>query len=357
MVNEKYGYEDELDEEPAEDPNEYVLLNSVDVAFKPSAWGVPEVKVIYSSAGKPLAFAAISNFNCSNKVRTALPVELFNHQLLEVDYRDPEELAKFMSEYGFIYSTVDRPIGGDATKRLVEDLAALDPCDQEAITQFEQNYGYMPSAGFSNSLWNWDEASAHYIELKEAVIGADAKLQQAQEGTNFLNKVRIRGLISIERAQYNFEEWLYCAKYIKAMACFKTRKELACALGESEISIMRRAANAINIIQRHLNGIHPSLDILDATTDEPYTTHFRQSPGNFQQALALQLWQFTLEAKTGYTICKECGQAFVHKQTKAKRSQSRSSSVFCCDKCKNRFAQREYRKSPGYKMKVKQGKK
>lgn len=140
------------------------------------------------------------------------------------------------------------------------------------------------------------------------------------------------------------------------MACYTTRKDLADALGEEELGLMRRAAGAVRILQRHSNGIHSSLDILDSTNDQLYTTNCKQSPGGFQQALALQLWQFTLEAKTGFTICKECGQPFVRKQTKAKKSQSRSSSVFCCDKRKNRFVQREYRKSPGYRMKAQQGK-
>lgn len=348
--------EEDFEEEYEEDPSEYVLLNSVDVAFKPASWGVPEVKVVYGASGEPLAFAAISNFNCSNKIRSGLPVEFFNHQLLEVDYKDPEKFAAFMSEYGFIPSLLTKPAGGADMRRLVESLASLDPYDWESVRQFESLYGYMPKAGPSEAYVGWDEISAHYAQLKEAVAEVDAKLRQAQEGKNILNEVRVRGLVSIERAQCNFEDWLYCAKYIKAMACFTTRKELADMLGEEEVGLMRRAAGAANIIQRHLNGIHPSLDIFDSTNNQLYTTHCKQSPGGFQQALALQLWQFTLEAKTAFTICKECGQPFVHKQTKKKKGQSRSSSVFCCDKCKNRFAQREYRKSPGYRMKSKQSK-
>lgn len=99
----------------------------------------------------------------------------------------------------------------------------------------------------------------------------------------------MRGLVSIEHAQHNFEDWLYCTKYIKAMACCKTRKDLADALGEEELGLMRKAAGAVKILQRHLNGIHPSLDILDSTNDQLYTTHCKHSPGGFQQALALQL--------------------------------------------------------------------
>lgn len=346
----------DLKKEYEEDPSEYVLLNSIDVAFKPASWGVPEVKVLYSSSGKPLVFAAISTFHCTTKKRSELPVEFFNHQLLELDYKNPEKFAKFMSEYGFIPSLQDKPAGGPGMQRITKDLASLDPYDQESICRFEERYGYMPTAGFSANLGNWDEAFAHYIELKGAVAKVEAKLLSGQKDKNVLTEVRIRGLVSIERAQYNFEDWLYCTKYIKAMACVKTRKELACMLGESELGVMGRAAGAVNIIQRHLNRIHPCLDILDSSNDQLFTTHCMQSPGGFQQALALQLWQFTLEAKTGYTLCKECGQPFVHKQTKTKRSQSRSSSVFCCEKCKNRFAQREYRKSPGYRRKAQQSK-
>lgn len=348
--------EDELEEIYEEDPNEYVLINSVDVAFKPSTWTVPEVKVIYSSSGEALAFAAISTLHCGEKRRSGLPVEFFNHQLLELDYKDSEKFAAFMSEYGFIPSLLTKPAGGPKMRRLVENLLELDPYNQEEVRQFEAFYGYMPKAGPSEMYVCWDEISTHYAELKEAVAKVATKLREAQANTNVLAEVRIRGLVSIKRAQYNFEDWLYCAKYIKAMACFKTRKELAEVLDEEEFGLMRKAAGAVKIIQRHLNGIHPSLDILDATNNQLYTFHCDQNPGGFQQALALQLWQFTLEAKTGYTLCKECGQPFVHKQTKTKKSQSRSSSVFCCDKCKNRFAQREYRKSPGYRMKTQQSK-
>jgi hypothetical protein len=78
--------------------------------------------------------------------------------------------------------------------------------------------------------------------------------------------------------------------------------------------------------------------------------------GSLSQALALQLWNFSLEAKKGFSICKECGEPFVHKQTKAKTQQSRNTHVFCCDRCKNQNAQRKYRQTEGYKLKQKKKK-
>ena len=104
-------------------------------------------------------------------------------------------------------------------------------------------------------------------------------------------------------------------------------------------------------LQRQLKDAHPVLALRDLTEGVTLTPATERTAGSLEEAIALQLWNFTLEARGGFTVCKECGQIFVRKQSKARGGASRSTSLFCCDRCKNRYAQREHRKTEGYRLK------
>lgn len=338
----------EEDSEPPRDFSEYALVNSIEVMFDTCAWRVPEVRVLKTPQGMPLAFVAITKLHNIAKERIGLPIEFFNHQLLDLDYKNPSKFAKFMSEYGFIGPTF---YAYEKSEKLSEALSELDPYNREAVFEFERKFGYMPKAYLSCFNLDWHDIGLHYAELKSAFSEIESKLSAAQDGKTILNELKIRGLVSIERAQYLFEDWLYCVKHVQAMVRYKTPQELSEALEENEESVIRNCIGAQKILQRHLEGVRPRIDILNVTENEYITGRTDHPQGSFEQALALQIWNFILESKNGFTICKECGKAFVHKQTKSKKAQSRSTSVFCCDRCKNRYAQREHRKTEGYRLK------
>ena len=338
----------EEDLEPPRDFSEYALVNSIDVIFETCTWRVPEVRVLTSPQGRPLAFVAITKLHNIAKERIGLPVEFFNHQLLDLDYKDPEKFAAFMSKYGFIGPTF---YGFRKDEELAKALLNLDPYDRESVSRFEKKFGYMPNAYLSCLANDWHDIGLHYAELKSAFSEVKSKLEETQGNNTILNELKIRGLVSIERAQYMFEDWLYCVNHIQAMVRYKTPQELAEALGENEYGVIGNCIGAQKILQRNLEGIRPRLDILNVTENEYVTGRTDHPQGSFEQALALQIWNFILESKNGFTVCKECGKAFVHKQTKSRKAQSRSTSVFCCDKCKNRYSQREHRKTEGYRLK------
>lgn len=330
------------------DNGNYGLVNNLEAMFGSAPWKVPEVRVLYDLQGKPLALIAISRLGATSGMRKTLPIEFFNHQLLGVDYKNPEKLAAFMDTYGFFGA---RPFEFGDDKIFAQALEALDTSVYGAVQRFEEQYGYTLKPAPFNSGFDFEPYKQHYAALKSVFPMVKKKLDAVQGDANLLGKRRIVGLISIERAQYRFEDWLYCVKHIQAMILYKSPKEIAQALGEDEVGIMRACQGACNIIQRQLNEIHPSLGIVNLDNAEFYRQDSSYYKGSFERALALQIWNFVLEADDGFTVCKECGRPFVHKQSRVRKSQSRSSSVFCCDRCKNRYAQRKYRQSEGYKLK------
>lgn len=343
---------DEFD--PSEDNCEYVLVNSLDVLFNACSWFVPEVRVLKDSQGMPLAFVAISRVNNRLKERRNLPIEFFNHQLVDLDYRNPDKFAEFMSEYGFMGRAFYR---AHENKRISEGFVTLDPFDRSSIEAFESLTGYMPGTYPSMHSLDWHDIHTHYYELKASFAEVEERLKLHQTDEATLKKMEIRGILSVNRAQYLFEDWLYCVKHIQAMVQYRTPGELAKALNEDEHGVVRACMGARNILQRHLKDVHPTLDILNVTEGQYLSHSSSERSGSFELALAIQIWNFVLESKSGYTVCKECGKAFVHKQTKSRKSHSRSTSQFCCDRCKNRAAQRRYRKTPGYTSNSKKARK
>lgn len=341
---------DTVDEGLSND-GEYELVNSIDAIFSSRPWATPEVRVLRDGAGKPLAFASVAAIAGKCKYRSDLPTEFFNHQLAELDYEDPDKLAAFMSEYGVIGSR--EPFPGNAAM-FSQAVKSLNPADADSVLSFERRTGYL-AAGRGFELLTGDDqrdALAHYWNLKDAFLGTGKALAEAQPGANVLTRMTIRALVSYESAVRAFEDWLYCVRHIQAMVRYKTAPELARSLGEDERSVIRCCRGARNILQRRLKNVSPRLDILSVADDCCLRNDECPDSGGFEEALALQIWNFVLEAKGGYTICKECGKVFVHKQTKPRKGASRSTSVFCCDRCKNRFSQREYRKSAGYRLKA-----
>ena len=336
------------DEQPSADTDEYALVNSIDILFRPRPWPIYEVRVLESPEGEPLALVAVSKIAGGRKTLAELPDEFFSHQLADLDYRDPHEMAKFMSVYGWVGPTLGTLVEQRAFER---ELAGLDVDDAGAVNRFERRFAYAPNHHLSAYGSTQDEVREHYVSLKVAFADLAERLRSAQPDANILTEARICNIISIKHARRLFEDWLYCAQHLKALVRYRTPQELALALGEDEYAVVRNCEGAINILQSHLSKAHPVLALRDLTDGYEYTPAAERTDGSFEEALALQLWNFTLEAKGGYTVCKECGQIFVRRQSKSRKGPARSTGQFCCDRCKNRFAQREHRKTEGYRMK------
>ena len=328
--------------------DEYALVNSIDILFKPRPWPVCEVRVLEDAEGEPLALVGISTIGGARKTLEGLPDEFFSHQLTDLDYRNPYEMAEFMSSWGWMGPTLKTL---DEQRAFERELAALDPDDAAGIDRFEERFLYAPNHYFSAGGGRLDEARAHYASLKVAFAALAERLRDAQPDANVLTEARICSIISIKHARRLYEDWLYCARHIKAMVRYHTPQELASALDEDELAVISNCEGAVNILQRQLSEAHPVLALRDLTEGVTLTPATERTAGSLEEAIALQLWNFTLEARGGFTICKECGQIFVRKQSKARAGTSRSTSLFCCDRCKNRYAQREHRKTEGYRLK------
>ena len=333
-----------------QDDHEYIIATGTGALYEACEWDVPFVRVLENGEGEPLALVAICQLHGRARTRHGLPTEFFSHQLVELDYKNPYELASFMNEYGFMGPVYNKFL---EDQQFLEALENLNVSDNESIRLFEEKYHYFPSVAQTHLMLNNEESSAHYKDLKQAVKALSVRLREQQPDTLTFDAWSIRGLVSIPRAQYLYEDWLFCASHIKAMVQYHTPKDIAKALGEDECSVIRSCEGACNIVQRYLNNIHPTLDVIDLSAEAFVSDGDWSHRGSFGQALALQLWMFVHESKESYSICKECHGVFVHRQSRTKSSQSRSSSQFCCDKCKNRYSQRQHRKSPGYQLRQK----
>lgn len=346
------GVTDMCDEGPDDagqaSEDEYSLVNSVDALFEPMAWCTPEVHALRNRDGAPLAFIATCTMLGALPMRSELPTEFFSHQLLDLDRSDPDKMAAFMSEYGLVGAQAWTFHDGRAFER---DLAALDAADAFAIDAFEERYSYAPKSYPTKFSLDKEGAQIHYEELACSLSNLMAELEAARADDSVASTPMIAGIVSFERARYLLESWVFCAGHIKALVQFHTPRELADALGEGETEVIAACRDAVEFLQTYLQDAHPRLDLMDTTDGQRLTYGSDAGAGGFEQALALQLWNFALEAKEGYTVCRECGQVFVHRQTKARKGSPRNTSVFCCDRCKNRHAQREHRKTEGYRLK------
>lgn len=341
---------DDYEDVPA--AGEYELVNSIDVIFTLRPWHTAEVRVLRDSIGRPLAFASVCAIGDACRERTGLPTEFFNHQLKDLDYDDADKLAAFMTEYGMI--AAPDPLRVKPRLRTAP-FGPRDPYEYDSIASFEASTGYR-AAGCEYSLLVSDEkkqeVSLHYAELKAAVADTEKRLEEAQPEANILTKRRIHTIVSYETVVRAYEDWLFCVRHIQALLQYKTVPELARLLGEDEMVVARNCLAARDMLQKRLSKVSPKLDILCIEDGESQTLSKPDEPGSFEEALALQIWNFTLEAKGGFTTCKECGNVFVHKQAKGLKGKSRTTSLFCCDRCKNRYAQRTYRKTDGYRLKM-----
>ena len=306
-----------------------VPVNGLDTVFSRLIWDVYEVRVIRDEWGDPLGFCAIGK-RWDNRRRRMLPDEFFNHELVDVDIHDVDALAEFMEEYGFLgHHFLPAQI---TYQRFIELDSYLDKdVDSfEAITHFA---------------WCVDD---RHDELKRI----DDALREQQPGVPYSKIAFIYGVASIERVVETIRKWRRCATVIKLLIEHKNIADIARDLNLEVNQACVCLDGAVRSVNEHIGFLSPTIEVYDA--EQGYSLMGMASDRDavgLEEAIAVQLWRFSLEAKEGYSICRECGRMFVRKRSKTAKAASRSTSQFCCDRCKNRNAQRRYRKSPGYLLK------
>ena len=338
---------DDCDLELEPDTNEYALANNINNLFQCKPWEVPLTKLIYNEEKEPIAFVFFSRNSKARRIINELPTEFFNHQLLEYDYEDPTQLEKFMNKYGIFNFS---PILHRDYKKFIRMLSELNPGNDREVSNFLKEFQGFNDPWFYNSLKSSESYRKDNIDIARQLLMIIEQLNISEENLPLLSRTRIVGFQNIKFAKESYKDWVYTAKRIKALLLYKNIEDLAEYTGDDPYAVIRACKGAVNIIQRELSGVSPMLDLFDITENQKLT-HNDADFTSISQALALQLWNFTIEAKNSLYICKECGTPFVHKQTKSKTKQSRNTSLFCCDRCKNRNAQRAYRKTAGYRMK------
>ncbi len=326
-----------------------VLLNSIDAIFEPHEWSLPEIRPIRSESGELLAYCSIHQPS-DRRTRQSLPEEFFSHEMKEVDIHDPDEFAGFMSRYG-AFRCAWKPSAGSSH---LMDLALrdLDASTIEGIDRFEKQTGFLPYESMMRDLGARSRLE-FYALLEPALRSILERLDEANDsaGANILTTTRISSIFSPWQATYAFENWLYAADYLKALVASSLCSDVAERVGVEQILVPRNATGAMNIINDKLRAISPRIDLLEVESDEVLPADGWQAKGSVEEAIALQLWKMSILAKQGAFICKECGEVFVVKRSKGRKGSPRATSEFCCDRCKNRFTQREHRKSPGYRNK------
>ena len=334
------------------DIHKLILLNSIDAIFEPHEWLIPEIRPIRSEEGEVLAYCSIQ-VHGNWRTRTSLPEEFFSHEMKEVDIRDADKFAGFMSRYGAFRHAWKPSVRSPFL--LEEALGSLDASTLEGIDCFEGRTGFLPYESMMRDLGPRTRMEFYAI-FKPALQALLDKLSAVNESTgkNVLTATRISAIFSPWQATYAFENWLYAADYVKALVASSSCVDVATRVGVDEIYVARNATEAMNIINEKLRAISPRIDLLEVESDDVLPADGLYAKGSIEEAIALQLWKMSILAKQGAFVCKECGEVFVTKRSKARKSSPRATSEFCCDRCKNRFTQREYRKSPGYRRKKEQ---
>ena len=113
---------------------------------------------------------------------------------------------------------------------------------------------------------------------------------------------------------------------------------------------MMRAENTIvdydAILRDMLKPYHPEVFMIHddfEMTGDWYHTINRLHETSFMNAASYQLYELNRDLDKA-RHCRECGRLFVRRQTQNKATGgTRSRSVYCCDRCRNRATQRKHR--------------
>ncbi len=346
---------------------------------------------------------------------SALPCEMFNHELKELDLENAEALASFMTKYGMIFQINSGFLAWQAyirvEKNLTGTLDALTVALDEAIPgsgewsslllRQQVIVDYMLERYGPNIEERFVESKINMFEVDLKTAGDDEPLfekifgmstQECKEKIHVLKKGSIpddireeishiesvvslqplrraiaypgyqggRGvaffpfLVSIEEVRQQVKSFLSCARIAKALMAERDSKRIAEMLSlpdEDEAVFIIRSYD--EFISNHLKTVSPSMGIISKPSEgcAPSVYLPGSNDGSLCCALALQIRKFNLMGEEHYNVCDECGEIFVERRSKGRKNKSHEDASFCCDRCKNRHTQRNYRKSPGHRLK------
>ena len=321
--------------------------------FKPILWVVGEVGILRNESGKALGFYYENQGKSSWDTfdwREDIPVEFFNHQLKDVDGGTPEELAALMSEYGMIFDSWPGAINEMALySRTVNVRKWGTPSIEEIESQIEQLDTHVssvfPSEGRRKTKALW---KAEYRRLEEYA----KKGWEGYRPRTFM--------VSIEEVRENIDLVFDMADLAKAASQSDTEDDIARIVDIARYDFFDTILDLDRMLNDLLHVFHPMVGfqyIVDGEEGKPTYYCDQQDiheedgsePASLMNAIALQLRNFNINLGSARQ-CSECGEVFIVKQTKRPSKRPHSDSMFCCDKCKNRYAQRKHRESPGYKL-------
>ena len=323
----------------------YELFTSLDITLEEAPCILPDVQIVRDEGGEPLAYLCTRQFGKKER-EASLPIEFFNHELMEVDASSETEVANFMAKYGCF---VGWHHAGRAVPFWIDfQIEDLDVTSIESIEAYENDHNYFSSTTFN--IFNKDPNKIpYYTSLKPQLLKIQKSIEKHNEKHSH-DRIFFLSLISYEQLKKIITDWQLTSKIVNATVMFNKVEDLAKYLDQPEQQIIGGCESYLKAICNHLKQFRPDLsfiEIFDETDVGKFTT---PNALMIETAISIQMWNFLIESRAGYSTCKECGKPYIRKSTKAKSS-ARSSSKFCCDKCKNRNAQRKYRQSEGYKLK------
>jgi len=317
---------------------------SIGETFEPRPWMLLEVFPVKNEEGDILAYCGMESPKIAG-IRSDLPTEIFSHQLKDLDLSDVYAVADFMTTYGMIgsYSAGRYDMG------FYLESGRFDLSDSKGILDFEGVYCF-ESGIISTSLNPISEN--HFTYYQDLLKGMQQIVDKERDGS--LQSIRcIVSDIEVKRSVWELQR---CAKITKALVQTSSLSKIACLLKLPEDRVRHEMQESDEYINYLLRGVFPEIGIKEVSNDSEVVASHEgltlDKVGSFEEAVALQLWEFALEGGS-YRTCKECRQVFQRKQSDSRKSTARSDSAFCCDRCRNRFTQREHRKTAGYKLKQK----
>lgn len=316
--------------------------------FKPIPWLYGEISVLKDEDGLPLGFY------CSEKntVRESLPAEIFNHQMKGLSHEDADALAAFMSEFGVIFDSWPGALGEmsqyckfvDVRRYGKPDISQIDA----AINYLESGIGLGPQTSqgrlFTHDLW-----VSEYERMRVF----------ASEGWDAFEPRLF--LVSIEEVCENLDTISSLVKLAKSASQSEDEETISLLAGIERCNLTDEILYLDQTLNALLHVFHPKVGfqyVIDGQPGKPtYDCDYWESVDDFgptsaslMNAIALQIRDFNLRLSDARQ-CAECGEIFIVKQSSKPVKRAHSDSMFCCDRCKNRHAQRKHRSTEGYKQK------
>ncbi|MDR1358328.1 MAG: hypothetical protein LBJ48_03100 [Coriobacteriales bacterium] len=348
-------------------------------------WYTFNVEVLRNTHGDALGFYGLAEtesalpvgFEIAGKTaRHELPCELFNHELKDIDLKSPEALAEFMSEFGLVFSNEEsmekhRSLyekGGD----LIETWETL--CSMTSSIR-QKGYAFLRSHTLRLKV-NLDHLENLYLNGETLEVDkrwlstAQAKVEMLYFETDFgrslppdpsfkiqypagyFNPGQLAYLVSIEEVQrilYRFQE---CVEVAKVLHQTKELEVVSTMLKRDKAETLEYIKELDIFLANYLRNLTPNIGFICKSGPEEGKPVL---PGkifeaSFSNALALQIQDFNLN-DSHYKHCKECKVLFFDRRTEGRKNKPHSDAKFCCEPCRRRFAQREHRKTAGYRQK------